>query len=527
MGFLNKIIEHRLEKIGFVKKEEVENNSKYFNRAFEAAKHDRLTSSWIAESNSIEAEIQQDKNRLMGRAKDLVQNNDYAKAWLRRTVKNVIGPNGFILQNKAKDSSGKFDKKTNDIIEAAFAEWSKAEFCTMRKNLTFDLLCRLLWKYLKVYGEFFVREIRPISTKRNKFGYSLELIEASDVDHTYTEKLKNGNVVVMGVEFNQWREPQAYYIRERTALTENIQGYYQKKKLIRVPANEIIHGYDPDFIKQSRGYSDLAPSIQRLHGVKGWEEASIVNARASATKLGFLEKPVIDAGEYKGDEQDEQGNELVDYSPGTIEKLPYGVKFNGWDPAFPHQQHGPFLETQLRAFATGQGMNYNLIAGDLKGATYSALKAGRIDENDTWAMDQNLFKDIFLKRIFAGFLKYGLMTGEIPLPFAKFDELNKPDFKGRSWKQLEPYKEANANKLKREMGWIDDFAIAAEQGVDLEDVYRKIKEAKELEKYYGLNFNADKKATPIEDDNTSEDDEDEATEKGKERSKLKIIGALE
>ena len=522
-----KIFESINKKFGYVKKSTAKRYGRQtYARGFEAAKVDRLTSKWLTQAENIEEEIESKGMRLTARARDAVNNNDYARAWLSRNLINVVGPFGFQLQNKAKDLLGKLDKQTNDLIEDKWKEWQDKKYCTMSGDKSFYQLLRIIYTYKKVEGEYFLRKIRPLRRETNKFGFSLEIIDPADVDLTKNEELGNGNIVVMGVEFNKWRKPVAYYIRERTAKNENHPSYYRERKLIRVDASEIIHGYNQEYVKQSRGYSDLSPSLMRIHMLKGWEDASIVNARSSAAKMGFLYRKDVGA-EYHGDDTDSDGNIISEFEPGTIEQLPVGMEFGSWDPKFPHEQHGPFLETQLRAFAAGQGQNYNLLTGDLAGASYSALKAGRTSENDNWIVEQNLLiEDI--KEIFNEWLMHAMMNREIDIPFNRFAEVNKPQFYGRSWKQLEPYKEANAAKLKREMGWISDQEIVGEDGKDLEEVYEKIAEAEELKKTLGLDFapkekeqnNGDVKDVKDEDD---EDEENSDTDKEKEKRYLKII----
>ena len=59
-----------------------------------------------------------------------------------------------------------------------------------------------------------------------------------------------------------------------------------------------------------------------------YEEAEITSARISASKMGFIVKDRADG--YVG-EMDEDGSPLMDISPGSIEELPMGTRFESWN----------------------------------------------------------------------------------------------------------------------------------------------------------------------------------------------------
>ena len=48
-------------------------------RRFQAARIDRLTADWLATTQSINEELRGDLDRLRARARELVNNNDYAR----------------------------------------------------------------------------------------------------------------------------------------------------------------------------------------------------------------------------------------------------------------------------------------------------------------------------------------------------------------------------------------------------------------------------------------------------------------
>ena len=109
-------------------------------RAYAAAQSYRLTSDWITSPVTADADLRAGMVQVRVRARDLAQNNDYGKAYLRALKKNVVGADGFTLQVKAVDyvadpKTGKTKPKPDDlanaILEQGFADWSRQGTCEM------------------------------------------------------------------------------------------------------------------------------------------------------------------------------------------------------------------------------------------------------------------------------------------------------------------------------------------------------------------------------------------------------------
>ena len=161
---------------------------------------------------------------------------------------------------------------------------------------------------------------------------------------------------------------------------------------------EMIHLYDPERVDATRDVSQMTPSMLRLKMLSGYEEAAVINARVSACKMGFYE---TDSGDgYQGDDKDANGNPIQSAEPGQMEKLPPGWKFNSYDPKYPDQQHGPFVEACLRGVAAGLGTSYATLSQDLSSVNFSSIRAGLIEEREEWKEGQvwlieNLFNPVF------------------------------------------------------------------------------------------------------------------------------------
>lgn len=459
-------------------------------RRFNAAISNRLTSDWMAEQGSINRDIKAAHRTLLNRARDLAKNNDYVVGYLNRCVANIAGPEGFQLQNRAVDSNGDADDYVNNEIENKWYEWNKRENCTVYKNISFLEVQKLLIKQWKRDGNIFIRKI--VSDKFNDFGFALELLEVDLLDTERNEKLKNGNVVIMGIEFNEWKQPVAYYFKSNTASDEADQSYYgyTEGNVRRVPADEIIHHFNREHTNQVLGYTSLAQSMLTFHDLQGYDQAAIINARAGASKMGFLQsQPNAMNPAYTGDGEDAEGNIISNFSFGEIEKLPQGLEFKGWDPTYPHGEYPSFVKSTLRRMATGLGVAYANWVGDLEAVNFSSMRSGLLDERDNWKNDQSTFREGVLIPIFNEWLRYAILSGKVNISYSQYERVNKPEFIGRRWDWVDPRADVEAKVMAINNNLITLSDAMAEMGYDLDDYLvrrkrelEKLKEIKDLEK---------------------------------------------
>lgn len=420
---------------------------------------------------------------LRAKGRYLVQNNDYAKKFIALVINNVIGSQGFSLQNKAKDDNGSFDVVANGLIEGAFRDWSKKGNCDVSGKYSFRQFQEMILKTVPRDGEVFVRIHK--GSRYGAHGFCLQLIEPDMLDDMLTKSLPNGNIIFMGVEETAEGKPVNYYFKKfNAAQVSSMANITLSNEWVIVPASEIIHLYDAERVSQSRGVSWFASSVIRMQQLSGFEEASVVNARVSAAKMGFFKSN--NGTDYSGEDVNEPFTMRVE--PGVWEQLPAGLDIASYDPKFPSESHEAFIKTQLRGIASGLGVSYNTLANDLEGVNYSSIRAGLIDERENWKRLQSWFIESFLEVIFPQWLEMALVNGAVNLPFVKFDKFNKAEWTGKRWAWVDPMKDIQAQILAIDNGLKTRTQVIAEQGGDIEDVFSGLSEEKKLADGYGLSL---------------------------------------
>jgi len=472
-----------LRDFGYLHRSEIKSPA---SRAYAASKMGRLTGDWLTGATSIDHDIRAGLVAVRSRARDLSQNNEYARAYLRSVRKNVVGSEGFKLQVKAMnyvDGMPVPDRVANSKIENAFWDWSRPETATVTGKMSFRKVEEVVVETTAREGDFFVRFLRGQGF--NKYGFTLQLVEPDWIDEKLNKDVPGGGLIRMGVELDRWRRPVAYHVSERNASAELWGSVIPSGPYKRIPASDMVHVFDPERADQTRGISWMAPSMLALHNLQGYVEGAIINARAGANKLGFFRDPTSSGEEYTGDTTDGSENKIATCEPGMFEDI--GQKeFVPYDPKYPDQQFDPFMKTILRGIGSGLGLAYSSIANDQREATWSSLRTELGEEREGWKMIQSWLIETFLNRVYAEWLSMALLTQAVALPSAKYDKFNSPKWIGRRWYWVDPLKEVQANKEAIAAKLKSATQVVSEDGGDIEELYQEIKAEQELAAEYGV-----------------------------------------
>jgi len=516
------IIRTFLRDFGYLHRDDLRKSA----RGYSAASSSRLLGDWIMSPVTADADIRAGLLAVRTRARDLAQNNDLAKAYLRAMKKNVVGSSGFALQVKAMDYfNGKLapDKADNDYLERSFYEWMKPETATVTGKLSFRKVQELVIETVARDGEIFIHLMR--GERINQFGFTLQIIEPDYVDEKYSDIMKNGNIIVMGVEMTLYRKPVAYHVAEQNTSLALYGSFYVGAPYRRIPAGDIIHIYDPDRADQTRGISWMHSGMVSTRHLGGYIEAAVVNSRAGACKMGFFTDPTGDAGEYQGDETKADTGLQTDIAePGTFKDIGrHG--FTPYDPKYPHEQFDPFTKAMIRFIASGLGVSYQTLSGDLSETSYASGRQGLLEERETYKSAQEFIRETFLDRVYAEWLYMGLMTGRLNLPFAKFKKFNSPKWTGRRWSWVDPLKDVQAAKEARAAGFKSSTQIINEAGGDIEDTYLEMEQENALASEHGLKLDYGVKPETVQTNKADMDNEDQMAGKPKNKGNGKATAA--
>lgn len=436
--------------------EKLRNTVHAYQRAYAAAKVNRLTYSWSTLNASADSDIRSGLRALRGRSRDLVQNNDYARRFVKLCSANVVGPSGINFQSKVMDPTGQVDTVANTIIEAHWKEWGTAVNWLELQHIAIETVA--------ADGEILVRFIRGKSAG-NRFNFSIQLLEGDHLDETYSDEKNN---IKMGIQYNDDGTVKGYWIWDRHPGDGNYE-YSARIKRIFVPASEMFLLYYKERPSQTRGVPWMSSAMTRLNNVGGYEEAEIVAARVGASQIGVLTKPESGDG-LDGEKETGTDNILIDAEPGTIQTVPFGTSLSTLDFKHPGGNFDPAMKAFLRGVASGLDVSYSALSGDLGEASYGSQRQGSLYERDHWMLKQAWFVEKYCRRIFAEWLDLFLLTGLTNLPYSKFSKFNAPLFQPRRWQWIDPLKDTQAGELAVKNMFKTRSEITAEQGRDFYEV---------------------------------------------------------
>jgi lambda family phage portal protein len=439
-------------------------------RRFTAAGVNRLTNDWRADALPTNALLRGDLRTLRNRSRDLCRNNAYAKKALRLYRNNIVGT-GFKLQIRPNDEA---DSKLSTIVETAWKEWCKREFCSTSGKMSFLQMSQMAIEQTCRDGEFLLRKVYD---RNNKFGVSLRFYNAAWLDETYNERLPNGNRVLMSVEVDKMDRVVGYWLTEPVG---NHPTRNQDRTRKFFPASEFIHGFLPsEDEEQTRGVPWLHASMLRLKTFDRYETAEGLAKAISASQMGFLIPP--DDQPYSEENQDENGNLIpleIEVEAGTFPELYPGYSVERFEPK-PDASAPDFKMTALQGAAAGADLSYHAFSGDLRGANYSSLKNGSLDERDNYKIGQRFMFEAFCDPIYKFWVENAYMTGALKISAKDFALIQDPAWSGRGWTWVEPVKEATAAIMRLENNLTTMTDELAELGVDFEEHCRKLVKERE------------------------------------------------
>jgi lambda family phage portal protein len=453
---------------------------------FKGANDSRLTGDWVTSILSADQELWSDLRKLRMRSRELAKNTWIGEKFLSMVANNVIGDKGIALQVKVRKQRGKgWNEALGDDIEDS---WERFYWVAdAAKSMTLRDIERLAVRTMVQDGEAILRKVR---SPRNVFNYSLQFVDADQLDHTFfVERLPSGNEIRMGVEVDPMGAPVAYYIwnhhpSEWTSVP---------KERIRVPASDIIHMFIKNRVGQTRGYPWMAPVLYDTNMLRGYLEAELVASRTGAAAMAFFTSKTGD--EYVGEGINaDDGSVQMDADPGTFKALPPGVDVKEWNPQHPSVAFPAFVKTCLRGVAAGLGVSYHAMANDLEGVNYSSGRLGELADRDGWRSIQRYVIDHLMQPIYTDFIAMGFLSGEVKLGKYDIDTVAASAvWRPRGWAWIDPLKDSQATVLEIQNALTTVTDTLAEQGIDVNDLAETRKDELDLFDSLNLQFGTDTK----------------------------------
>lgn len=423
--------------------------------------------------------------QMVAQSRQQWSDNDYVRAFIRLIRQNVVGPYGVRMQAKAETARGKLDDAVNDALEADWLEWGRKGNCDVSGKLSWREIQCLAVETAARDGEFIVRKI--YGKDAGPHGFALQMIDPQrlPVQYNVDRYGRDGGFIRHGIEHNQFGRPVAFHF---SSTDTDAGGYYSisGRGFERIPADEIIHEYITELVGQRRGLPWASSSLFRLRNLNGFEDAAVQNARASASKMGFIKWK-----EGFGPEADDDAPVQIEASPASFHELPEGAELAEWSPQFPNNETAVFTKTMLRGVASGSGVPYNELANDLEGVNFSSIRQNTLDAREHYKEIQEWLIEALVAPVRDAHLQFRLLSGAVkvkgkPIPASRLADCRKVAWQPRRWEWIDPRADVDGALNAMRGGLADASDIIRERGRDPDEVFKGIARTLESMKAAGI-----------------------------------------
>lgn len=439
-------------------------------RAYEAAAHTRRTAGWKTTSASATEESRGAINTLRNRSRDLFRNNPYAKRAIEALADNLVG-------SGIRPSPLSAGKTADKRIKKLWAEWANKVWCDYDGKFNLYGLQWLAAKTLFESGEVLIVK-RKTADKRLPVPIQLQVIEADYIDTSKDFRaMKPGDKeIIQGVEYDDSGRRVAYYLYDRHPGD----GWGLTSK--RVPVEDVLHVYPVERPGQVRGVPVGTSSMIRLRDFDEYEDAQLIRQKIAACFAAFVtDDPDADvAGSPK------QTDELEKLEPGIIEYLPTGKQITFANPPST-EGYDVYTRTILRAVATGYGVTYEMMTGDLSNVNFSSGRMGWIEFHRLITRFQELlFIPQFCDPVWDWFMEAAVIGLQL-----RSTQVTSATWTAPRREMIDPVKEVQGMKEQMRTGLIPWQEMVRQNGYDPEEVLQMLSDDKKAFDGAGLKFEWD------------------------------------
>ncbi len=425
-------------------------------RGYEGASKGRRVKNWRTASTSANAELQSAHVTLRNRSRDLFRNDSWAKRGGEIIVECAAG-----AVPKPETGNDALDAE----IVAAFEEWSQA--CDAEEDDDFFGLQDQAVQSIVESGDVLMRRRRRRSSDRLAVPLQLQLMEPDHLDASEVRNVGTGLDVVHGIELDRLNRRAAYWLYP---THPGEVGIYRPQGLTsrRIPADQIAHGFRKTRPGQLVGVPWVSSAMIDLRDLGDYEHAEQVRKKIEACLSVFVTtNDPSDLPELGSEGEDDDGP-LETLEPGMIEYLKHGEDIQTVNPS-PSSGYDAYTRSRLHKIATGMGIPYMLLTGDVSRANWSSYKAGIVPFKQ---MIRRFQKRVMLRKVcrpaWRWFIDAAYAAGRI-------SEINY----GVQWTLpgLEPIdrlKEVMADQMEARIGKTAMQEIIRASGRDPEQVLREI-----------------------------------------------------
>lgn len=452
---------------------------------------------WWPTLRSPDYEINRDRDRMVGRVRDLIRNDGWGTGSINRILDNTVGAQ-FRMVSKPdymalRAASPKFDavwaQEFSSVVDAGWRMYADdpARFCDITRVQTMTQMFYLALRHKVIDGDalavlLYLPELVGEYGARN--ATTLQIIDPDRLSNPNTAP--DTETLRGGVEIDAVGRPIAYHVRRAYPWD----WYSSAESMIwdRVAAETpwgrpiVVHDFDRQRVSQHRGLSVLTPILARFKMLTKYDGAELQQALLQTVFGTFITSP-FDAGQVQNALEDPDDPSISAYQQMRVDfhtarglslggvRIPTmapGEDIKTVNASRPSQHFADFEHAMLRNVAAALGLSAAQVSQDWSRTNYSSARAELLDAWKTLARRRADFATGFATPIFVAWLEEEFDKGRVPLP--------------RGWDTVAPFAAwraayARCRWIGPGRGWIDPLKERQGEVLGLDAAFGTLEES--------------------------------------------------
>jgi lambda family phage portal protein len=236
---------------------------------------------WNAPASGPNAALSGGLATLRNRCRDATRNDAHASAIVDRLVSSIIGT-GIVPRPQTDDPALRSE------LQTAWTAWIRV--ADADGVLDFYGLQSLVMRSMLESGEVFIRLCERTNRPDLPAGLQLQVLESDLLPIGYNMELPDGARIVDGIELSKYGERLAYWLHR--SHPGEAQSTINAEKLLRIPADQVLHVFEPTRPGQLRGAPLLAPVLARLRNLSDFDDAVLERQKLANLFTLFITRPL-------------------------------------------------------------------------------------------------------------------------------------------------------------------------------------------------------------------------------------------
>lgn len=332
------------------------------SHGLDAGRFSRRLSSFIPSAQHINTLIRSSGWTVTARARYLRRNNGYVKSAAEAWKGDVIG-------------SGYSPSPNDDGLKALWMRWT---WVADAEGLSdFEGMLRRAADEGFVAGECFIRRRPRYMSDGFEVPVQLQFLPSEQCPNLLNLPAgstgSSGGEIIQGIEYDKnIRDKRVAYWFYRGNPTDFTTRTFDMANLSRVPAEDVVHMFDPHEIGQRRGICQFASGVVPAWLLDVYEDAEVDRKKVAALHAFFFTRPDLpDAAEGEAVPPPED----IHLTPGSTVTLPPGWTATPSTPADVGGAFEAFMYRALLRLCAALAVPYPLVTGDFGKVNFSSIRA--------------------------------------------------------------------------------------------------------------------------------------------------------